>query len=237
MARIQWDTVGTRYYENGVDHAVLYLVDNSGNYSNGVAWNGLTSVSESPSGADANKLWADNMNYLTLYGIEEFGASIEAYTYPDEFAECDGSRTLMAGVTIGQQTRKGFGLCYRTKVGNDTVGNDFAYKLHLIYGCRASPSDRSYETINDSPDAISFSWEITTTPVEVVIGTGANAVTYQPTASLIVDSRDFQTEQLKAKLQILEDALYGKDAVTGTNAAAATTPYLPLPAEVITLLS
>lgn len=234
MARIQWDQVGTRYYENGVDHAVLYLVNSDGTYSNGVAWNGLTSVSESPSGADANKLWADNMNYLTLYGIEEFGASIEAYTYPDEFAECDGSRTLMAGVTIGQQTRKGFGLCYRTKIGNDTVGNDFGYKLHLIYGCRASPSDRSYETINDSPDAISFSWEITTTPVEVIIGTGANAVTYQPTASLIIDSRDFATEQLKTKLAGLEDVLYGTGTTTGTGG---TNPRLPLPAEIITLLS
>lgn len=235
MARIEWDTIGTRYYENGVDHAVLYLVDSNGTYNNGVAWNGLTSVSESPSGADANKLWADNMNYLTLYGIEEFGASIEAYTYPDEFAECDGSRTLMPGVTIGQQTRKGFGLCYRTKVGNDTVGNEFAYKLHLIYGCRASPSDRSYETINDSPDAISFSWEITTTPVNVTIGTGANAVTYQPTASLIIDSRDFTTEALKTKLTGLEDVLYGKDPTTGTTGG--TNPRLPLPAEVITLLS
>lgn len=235
MARIQWDQVGTRYYENGVDHAVLYPVNSSGAYNNGVAWNGLTSVSESPSGADANKLWADNMNYLTLYGIEEYGASIEAYTYPDEFAECDGSRTLMAGVTIGQQTRKGFGLSYRTKIGNDTVGNDYGYKLHLIYGCRASPSDRSYETINDSPDAITFSWEITTTPVEVVIGTGADAVTYQPTASLIIDSRDFNTEQLKTKLTALENVLYGTDPTTGTTGG--TNARLPLPAEVISLLS
>lgn len=234
MARIEWDTIGNRYYENGVDHGVLYPVDSNGAYTNGVAWNGLTSVSESPSGADANKLWADNMNYLTLYGVEEFGASIEAYTYPDEFAECDGSRELMPGVSIGQQTRKGFGLCYRTKIGNDTVGNDFAYKLHLIYGCRASPSDRSYGTINDSPDAISFSWTITTTPVIVTIGTGANAVTYQPTASLIIDSRDFSTEQLKTKLTALEDVLYGTGTTTGTGG---TNARLPLPAEVITLLS
>ena len=234
MARIEWDTIGNRYYENGVDHGVLYPVDSNGAYTNGVAWNGLTSVSESPSGADANKLWADNMNYLTLYGVEEFGASIEAYTYPDEFAECDGSRELMPGVSIGQQTRKGFGLCYRTKVGNDTVGNDFAYKLHLIYGCRASPSDRSYGTINDSPDAISFSWTITTTPVIVTIGTGANAVTYQPTASLIIDSRDFTTEALKAKLTALEDVLYGTGTATGTGG---TNARLPLPAEVISLLS
>ena len=231
MPRIEWDKMGTRYYENGVDQAVLYPVDSNGTYTNGVAWNGLTSVSESPSGADANKLWADNMNYLTLYGIEEFGASIEAYTYPDEFAECDGSRSLMAGVTIGQQSRKGFGLCYRTKVGNDTVGNDFAYKLHLIYGCRASPSDRSYETINDSPDAISFSWEITTTPVNVKIGD----TVYQPTASLIIDSREFTTEALKAKLTGLEDVLYGTDPATGTTGG--TVARLPFPAEVITLLS
>lgn len=231
MPRIEWDKMGTRYYENGVDQAVLYPVDSNGTYTNGVAWNGLTSVSESPSGADANKLWADNMNYLTLYGIEEYGASIEAYTYPDEFAECDGSRSLMAGVTIGQQSRKGFGLCYRTKVGNDTVGNDFAYKLHLIYGCRASPSDRSYETINDSPDAISFSWEITTTPVNVKIGD----TVYQPTASLIIDSREFTTEALKAKLTGLEDVLYGTDPATGTTGG--TVARLPFPAEVITLLS
>lgn len=235
MARIVWDAIGTRFYENGVDHGVLYLVDANGAYSNGVAWNGLTSVSESPSGADANKLWADNMNYLTLYGIEEFGASIEAYTYPDEFAECDGSRELIPGVSIGQQTRKGFGLCYRTKVGNDTAGNDLAFKLHLIYGCRASPSDRSYETINDSPDAITFSWEITTTPVQVTIGTGANAVTYQPTASLIIDSRDFSQSPQKAKLEALMDELYGTNPATGTTGGKS--PRLPLPNEVVSILS
>ena len=235
MARIVWDAIGTRFYENGVDHGVLYLVDANGAYSNGVAWNGLTSVSESPSGADANKLWADNMNYLTLYGIEEFGASIEAYTYPDEFAECDGSRELIPGVSIGQQTRKGFGLCYRTKVGNDTAGNDLAFKLHLIYGCRASPSDRSYETINDSPDAITFSWEITTTPVQVTIGTGANAVTYQPTASLIIDSRDFSQAQQKTKLEALMDELYGTNPATGTTGGKS--PRLPLPNEVVSILS
>jgi len=235
MARIVWDAIGTRFYENGVDHGVLYLVDANGAYTNGVAWNGLTSVSESPSGADANKLWADNMNYLTLYGIEEFGASIEAYTYPDEFAECDGSKELIPGVSIGQQTRKGFGLCYRTKVGNDTVGNDLAFKLHLIYGCRASPSDRSYETINDSPDAITFSWEITTTPVQVTIGTGANAVTYQPTASLIIDSRDFSQSPQKAKLEALMDELYGTNPTTGTTGGKS--PRLPLPNEVVSILS
>ena len=231
--RIQWDTIGDRYYENGVDHGVLYLSDGQGGYGNGVPWNGLTSVSESPSGADANKLWADNMNYLTLYGIEEFSASIEAYTYPDEFAECDGSVQLLPGLSIGQQTRKGFGLSYRTKVGNDTVGNDFGYKLHLIYGCRASPSDRSYETINDSPDAITFSWEITTTPVNVTIGTGNSAVTYQPTASLIIDSRDFTGNN--TKLKALEDVLYGTSPATGTTGG--TTARLPLPAEVYSLLS
>ena len=235
MARIVWDAIGTRFYENGVDHGVLYLADANGAYTNGVAWNGLTSVSESPSGADANKLWADNMNYLTLYGIEEFGASIEAYTYPDEFAECDGSRELIPGVSIGQQTRKSFGLCYRTKVGNDTAGNDLAFKLHLIYGCRASPSDRSYETINDSPDAITFSWEITTTPVQVTIGTGANAVTYQPTASLIIDSRDFAQSPQKTKLEALMDELYGTNPTTGTTGGKS--PRLPLPNEVVSILS
>lgn len=219
MSKLVWDAVGEHYYENGVDHGVLYPAANDGTYPLGVAWNGLTNVSESPSGADANKQWADNINYLTLYGAEEFGATVEAFTYPDEFAECDGSATLVPGVRIGQQIRRGFGMSYRTKIGNDTQGQNFGYKLHLIYGCRASPSDRSYETINDSPEPITFSWEITTTPVNV---TG-----HQPTASLEIDSRDFVTEAAKAKLTAFEDILYGTENVD---------PRLPLPNEVMTLL-
>lgn len=228
MSKLVWDKIGEHFYETGVDHGVLYPVSPSGTYELGVAWNGLTSISESPSGADANKQWADNINYLTLYGAEEFGATVEAFTYPPEFEECDGSATLVKGVTIGQQTRRGFGLCYRTKVGNDTVGQDLAYKLHLIYGCRAAPSERGYETINDSPEPITFSWEITTTPVAV---TG-----HTPTASLIIDSRDFDTEAAQAKLKAFEAILYGTDATTGDNASEGTNPRLPLPDEVMSLL-
>jgi hypothetical protein len=220
MGKIQWDEVGKHYYETGVDHAVLYLVTESGTYTNGVPWNGITSISESPSGADANKQWADNINYLTLYGAEEFSATVEAYTYPDEFAECDGSVELVPGVYIGQQPRKGFGLSYRTKVGNDTVGQELAYKLHLVYGCRAAPSDRGYETINDSPEAITFSWELSTTPVAVK--------NHKPTAILTIDSRDFSTEAAKEKLEDFEDILYGTDSLE---------PRLPLPDEVKTLLT
>lgn len=227
MARIIWDALGEHYYENGVDHAVLYLASNTGTYPTGVAWNGITSVSESPSGADANKQWADNINYLTLYGAEEFGATIEAFTYPDEFAECDGSASLAPGVTVGQQPRKGFGLCYRTKIGNDTVGQDFGYKIHLIYGCRAAPSDRSYESINDSPDPITFSWEISTTPVAVP--------GHAPSAQIIIDSRDFTETAARAKLEAFEDILYGTDPATGNTGG--TVARLPLPEEVIQKLT
>lgn len=218
--KIQWDEVGKHFYENGVDHAVLYPVNAAGAYPIGVPWNGITSISQSPSGADANKQWADNLNYLTLYGAEEFGATVEAFTYPDEFEECDGSAELVPGVHIGQQPRKGFGLSYRTKVGNDTVGQDLGFKIHLVYGCRAAPSDRGYETINDSPEAITFSWEISTTPVAV---TGHN-----PTASLEIDSRDFTTEAAKAKLNDFLAILYGSGETDGR---------LPLPDEVKTLLT
>lgn len=220
---ISWDDVGTHFYENGVDHCVLYPIDTNGAYTTGVPWNGITSISESPSGADANKQWADNINYLTLYGAEEYGATIEAFTYPEEFEECDGSAALVTGVKIGQQPRKAFGLCYRTKIGNDVAGQDLGYKIHLVYGCRASPSDRSYETINDSPEAINFSWEITTTPVPV---TG-----HMPTASLEIDSRDFTTSEQETKLQNFLKTLYG---TTGTNA---TSPTLPLPDDVKSALT
>ena len=218
MAKIVWDAVGEHRYETGVDHGVLYQVDSSGNYVDGVAWNGLTNVSESPSGAEAQKQYADNMNYLTLYSAEEFGATVEAFTYPDEFEQNDGSASPVAGLNIGQQPRKSFGMVYRTKVGNDIAGDDYGYKLHLLYGCRASPSERGYATINDSPEAITFSWELTTTPVQI---TG-----YEPSAQLVIDSTKFTTET-KARLTALEDVLFGTENVE---------PRLPLPNEVISML-
>lgn len=218
MPKLVWDAIGEHIYETGVDHGVLYQVTNAGKYSNGVAWNGLTSVSESPSGAEAQKQYADNMNYLTLYSAEEFGATIEAFTYPDEFEQNDGSATPVKGMRIGQQARKPFGLCYRTKIGNDVAGDDFGYKLHLIYGCRASPSERGYSTINDSPEAITFSWELSTTPVQV---TG-----YEPTSQITIPSTDFESTDDKTKLTLLENVLFGTE---GEGQAAGTTPTLPLP--------
>lgn len=211
MARLVWDSTGEHLYETGVRRGVLYLLDeNDGDYPEGVAWNGLTAVTESPSGAEATAIYADDIKYLNLYSAEEFGATIEAYTYPDEFAQCDGSATLVNGAEIGQQSRKAFGLCYRTAVGNDVAGEDFGYKLHIIYGCKASPSEKSYQTINDSPEAITFSWEVTTTPVAV---TG-----FRPTATVIVDSTKFASATpatdtaLKKALAVFEAYLYGADS-------------------------
>ena len=224
MSKIVWDKTGERFYETGVDHGVLYLIQEGGLYNKGVAWNGLTAVSESPSGAESTAVYADNIKYLNLVSAEEFGATIEAYTYPDEFAECDGSATPVAGVVIGQQSRKMFGLCYRTMIGNDVDGQEHGYKLHLIYGAQASPSEKGYQTINDSPEAITFSWEVTTTPINV---TG-----YKPTASLTVDSTKVDAEQLAA----LEAILYGKDP-TAPEGTDGVEPRLPLPDEVITLLT
>ena len=218
MSKLVWDKTGERYYETGVKNGVLYI-PTEGVYSKGVAWNGLTAVTESPSGAEATALYADDMKYLSLYSAEEFGATIEAYTYPDEFAQCDGSGQLAKGVSIGQQTRKTFGLCYRTTIGNDTNGNDYGYKLHMIYGCMASPSEKAYATINDSPDAITFSWEVTTTPVSVA--------GFKPTASITIDS----TKANPTKLAALEDILYGKDGEPGSEAR------LPLPDEIKTLMT
>ena len=217
--KLEWDKSGEHLFETGVDRGVLYPQAADGTYPKGVAWNGLTSVSESPSGADANALWADNIKYLNLYSAEEFGATIEAYTYPDEFAELDGSAEIAPGALIGQQNRKAFGLCYRTVLGNDIQGNDYGYKIHIIYGAQASPSEKSYETINDSPDAITFSWELNTTPVPV---TG-----HKPTASIVIDS----TKCDATKLATLEEILYGTAGQSGTDAR------LPLPAEVISTLS
>ena len=216
MSKIVWDAIGEHTFETGVRNGVLYLKDAEGAYSNGVAWNGLTSVSESPEGAEPTDLYADDIKYLTLMSAENFKATIEAYTYPVEFEECDGSATIAKGVVIGQQSRKPFGLCYRTAIGNDTDGNEHGYKLHIVYGCQASPSEKQYSTINDSPEAITFSWEVSTTPVNV---TGK-----KPTATLIIDS----TKTDKAKLTALEAILYGSES---------TEPRLPLPDEIATLMT
>lgn len=221
MSILKWDETGKKFYETGVKKAVLYLQDESGAYPEGVAWSGISSISESPSGAEANPIYADDTKYLNLMSKEEFGCTIEAYTYPDEFEECDGTAKLdgLAGVMIGQQPRKAFGLCYRTAVGNDVSGDSYGYKLHIVYGCKASPSEKSYSTINDSPEAISFSWTVDTVPVEV---TGA-----EPTSTITIDSRDFATETLKKALAALEDVLYGTDD---------TEARLPLPDEIATIL-
>lgn len=214
---LKWDETGKRTYETGVDRGVLYDVDQNGDYVNGVAWNGLTGVTESPSGAEKTALYADNIKYLNLTSAEDFGATITAYTYPDEWEKHDGSAELANGVKIGQQTRSLFGLCYRTQVGNDIDGNDHGYKLHLVYGASASPSERNYQTINDSPEAIEFSWEVTTTPVNV---TG-----FKPTAVVTIDS----TKSDPVKLAALEAILYGTGAV-GTSTGI--DPRMPLPDEV-----
>ena len=218
---LTWNNEGERFYETGVKKTVLYLKENKNAeqkpYAKGVAWNGVTSISESPSGAEATALYADDIKYLNLLSNEEFAASIEAYTYPDEFAECDGSAELAAGVSIGQQPRKQFGLCYRTAVGNDVDGTEKGYKLHLIYNCLAAPTEKSYATINDSPEAITFSWDISTTPVEIA--------GHKPTAVVTIDSTKLD-ETGKTKLALLEEILYGKDT---------TEPRLPLPDEIETL--
>lgn len=222
MAKLVWDKTGERYYETGVKNGVLYVVDNTGNYGKGVAWNGLTKVTESPSGAEATPLYADNIKYLNLMSAEEFGFTIEAYTYPDEFAACDGSSEIAKGITIGQQSRKTFGFCYRTENGNDTLGTDYGYKIHIVYGATASPSSKDYQTINDSPEAISLSWEVKTTPVEVT--TEINGNKPKPTATLIIDS----TKVEASKLKIIEDKLYG---------AGEEEPKLLLPDEIVALLA
>lgn len=213
--KLSWDNSGERLYETGVKNGVLY-VQNAGKYPKGVAWNGLTAVTESPSGAEATPLYADDIKYLELTSEEEFGGTIEAYTYPDEFAECDGSAELATGVKISQQKRKAFGLAYRTTIGNDEDGNDHGYKLHLVYGCKAAPSEKAYATINDSPEAITFSWEFTTTPVAV---TG-----HKPTAHIEIDS----TKADPTCLAALEAKLFGTET---------DEPQLPLPDEVKTLMT
>ena len=216
MSKIVWDQTGERIYETGVKNGVLYVQAAGGTYPKGVAWNGLTAVTESPSGAEASPLYADDIKYLNLISNEEFGATIEAYTYPDEFAQCDGSAALATGVMIGQQARKTFGMSYRTTVGNDVDSNDYGYKLHLIYGALAAPSEKAYATINDSPEAITFSWEVTTTPVNV---TG-----HKPTACVTIDSTKVDAEKLAA----LEAILYGSESEEAR---------LPLPDEIAELFA
>ena len=215
MAKLVWDQAGERYYETGVKMGVLYPQE-GGAYPKGVAWNGLTAVTESPSGAEASPLYADDIKYLNLMSTEEFGATIEAYTYPEEFAACDGSAAIAAGVYIGQQKRNTFGLCYRTVLGNDLESNDYGYKLHIIYGCLAAPSEKAYATVNDSPEAITFSWEVSTTPVSV---TGA-----KPTASVCIDSTKVNADKLAA----LEAILYGSESEEAR---------LPLPDEIAELMA
>lgn len=216
MAKLTWDNTGERLYETGVKQGVLYLLDDQGAYSNAVAWNGLTAVTESPSGAEPTALYADDIKYLSLMSAEEFGATIEAYTYPEEFGQCDGSASLATGVYIGQQARKTFGLCYKTTLGNDVAGNDYGYKLHLIYGALAAPSEKAYATINDSPEAITFSWELTTTPV--------NVEGFKPTASIVIDSTKCDADCLAA----LEAKLFGNESEEA---------MLPLPDAVKTLMT
>lgn len=223
MSKIKWDETGERFYETGVDHGILYVMGATG-YDAGVAWNGLTAVTESPSGAEANALYADNIKYLNLISAEEFAATVEAYYYPPEFAVCNGEDEIADGVVIGQQSRKKFGLCYRTQLGNDVDGQDHGYKLHLVYNCLAAPSERNYETINDSPDAITFSWELSTTPVTV---TGK-----KPTATLTIDS----TKCDPAKLAKLVEILEGKDP-TEAGGSDGVDARLPLPDEVMTLMA
>lgn len=219
MARLEWDKTGEHLYETGVDHGVLYFPDQTGAYKNGVAWNGLISVSESPSGAEATGQYADNIKYLNLISAEEFGATIEAYTYPEEFEACNGNKELVenTGVYVGQQSRSVFGFCYRTMIGNDTDGQDHGYKLHLVYGCQVSPSEKAYQTINDSPEALTFSWELSTTPVNV---TGK-----KPTALLVIDSTKIDS----TKLAKIEAKLYGDETSTGA--------VLPTPDEIAGILS
>lgn len=216
MSQLVWDQTGQRIYETGVKKGVLYVQDSTGAYPKGVAWNGLTAVNQSPSGAEASPLYADDIKYLELMSNEDFGGSIEAYTYPEEFEACDGSAALATGVKIGQQKRSSFGLCYRTIIGNDIENDEYGYKLHLVYGCKAAPSEKAYATVNDSPEAVTFSWEFTTTPVAVD--------GFKPTAYLEIDS----TKADATKLEALEAILYGSEE---------TEARLPLPSEIKTLMA
>ena len=215
MAKLIFDEVGSRFFETGVKNGVLFVQGADGEYENGVVWNGLTAVTESPSGAEATPLYADDMKYVVLYSTEEFGATVEAYTYPEEFEQCDGSAALMDGITIGQQPRKSFGLVYKTVIGNDVQGQDLGYKIHIIYGAKAAPSEKAFATINDSPEAVTFSWELSTVPVPV---SG-----HRPTATVVIDSTKVDAK----KLALLEAKLFGSESEEST---------LPLPDEIAELL-
>ena len=215
MAKLVFDAVGSRFFETGVKNGVLFVQGADGNYENGVVWNGLTAVTESPSGAEATPLYADDMKYVVLYSTEEFGATIEAYTYPEEFEQCDGSAQLGTGVTIGQQQRKSFGLVYKTVIGNDVQGQDLGYKIHIIYGAKAAPSEKAFATINDSPEAVTFSWELSTVPVPVE--------GHRPTSTVVIDSTKVDAE----KLATLEGKLFGTESEEST---------LPLPDEIAEIL-
>jgi len=215
MARLVWDELGKKLYETGAKNAVLYLIDSNNAYSEGVAWNGLLGFDENPSGAEPTKLFADDINYITLFSAEEYGGTIRAYTYPDQFAQCDGSESLTTGVVIGQQNRKPFGFCYRTAIGNDTVGDSFGYKLHLVYGCKASPSAKTHDTINDSPSAVEMSWEVTCTPVPVT--------DFKPTCTIEIDSTKVSSDAMTA----IQDVLYGSSEADAR---------LPLPDEVKSII-
>lgn len=215
MAKLVWDQSGQKFFETGVSNGVLYVSDGQGGYLKGVAWNGLTSVAENPSGAESNPVYADNIKYLNIISAEEFGATIEAYTYPDEFMECDGSAQVVAGVNIGQQARKSFGISYRTRVGNDVAGDNLGYKIHVIYNCQAAPSGKTYSTVNESPEAITFSWEVTTTPVPVE--------GFRPTSTVVFDSTKLEAEKMAA----VENALYG---------GASSEPGLPSIEELLALV-
>lgn len=233
MAELVWDQIGERLFETGVDHCALYLSE-SGAYSNGVAWNGITDITETPEGAEPTDKYADNIKYVTLYSAETFKGTIKAFTYPDEWALCNGEKKVNK-VTVGQQSRKSFGLAYRTIIGNDTDGNDHGYKLHLVYGCQASPSERDYQTVNDSPDTIEFSWEFTTTPIALSTKDGDGNV-LKPTSILTIDSTDFTSTEEKAKLKTLVDALFGTNADPEDPQSQGTDPYLPLPDAVLAML-
>lgn len=232
MSKLQWDVTGQRRYETGVDHGVLFVKDSSTEtgYAAGVAWNGLTNVNERPSGGELSAVWADNIKYLNLRATENFGATIQAYTYPDEFAECDGSKALTetGGIIASQQARKGFAFSYRTRIGNDVDGDSAGYKIHIVYNCEAAPSERSYNTVNDNPEAIQFSWEVDTTPID----TGVTGL--RPTAHIIIDSTLFNTPALQAKLTQIENELYGTD---GEGNAAGTSSTLLTPQRLVRIMS
>lgn len=232
MAKLQWDKPGERFYETGVSKGVLFVESSTpGEYENGVPWNGLTNVTVSPTGAEPSALYADNIKYLNLMSVEELEASIEAYTYPDEFAECDGSAELLAGIMVGQQPRKQFAFAWQTRIGNDS-NNDLGYKIHLMYGCLASPSEKSYDTVNDTPEAITFSWDLVTTPVDVP--------GFKPTALITIDTTKFVTTPDKEKLEEFLQMLYGVDEVVADNQATPPVegvpekmPTLPMPEDIL----